>query len=131
MAYNIGDFVYTVTGVKAVITDKMYSEKKGCFYYGIMYDDMLSEDADLVYHESDLYPYEEEKLDYSVDIAIDSGVVICNIYEVNGSSKKHVARGHAHILHNGLIGIAQAVSYSARRAFMSVNNNSTTIEKEF
>ena len=130
MAYNIGDFVYTAAGVKALITDKMYSEKKGAFYYGIMYENS-TEDEDIVYHETDLFPYDEEKTDYAVDIAIDEGVVVCNIYEVTGDHKKHVARGHAHILHNGLIGIAQAVSYSSRRAFMSVNNNSTTIEKEY
>lgn len=130
MAYNIGDFVYTTAGVKAVITDKMYSEKKDVYYYGIMYDGM-GEDEDIVYHETDLFPYEEERIDYSVDIAVDEGVVVCNIYEVNGDTKKLAARGHAHILHNGVVGIAQAVSYSARRAFMSINNNSTFIEKEF
>lgn len=129
--YNIGDFVYTSAGVKAVITDKMYSDKKKAYYYGISYDDMCEDDEDIVYHEADLYPYEEEKTDYSVDIAIDDGVVVCNIYEVTGDTKKHVCRGHAHILHNGIIGIAQAVSYASRRAFMSVNNNSTTIEKEY
>ena len=130
MAYNIGDFVYTAAGVKAEIIDKMYSEKKSAFYYGIKYDDMCSDDEDIVYHESDLYPYEEERKDYSVDIAIDEGVVVCNIYEVIGSSKQHAARGHAHILHNGVVGIAQAVSYAARRAFMSINNNSINIERE-
>jgi DNA-binding XRE family transcriptional regulator len=31
------------------------------------------------------------------------------------------ARGHAHILHNGEVGMAQAVSYAAKRMFESLD----------
>ena len=127
--FNIGDRVTTISGLEAVITDKMYSEKKSAYYYGIQYNGMKEEEDDL-FSEDQLQLYTEEPPQYEVDTVIEEGVVVVAIYEVTKNNKTLKARGHAHILHDGVLGIVQATSYASRRALLGINNNSVYIEKE-
>lgn len=129
MAFNIGDRVTTISGLQAVITDKMYSEKKSAYWYGIQYDGMAQEE-DILFEESDLELFKEEPPQYKVETTIEDGVVIVEVFEITKDSKTIKARGHAHIMHNGALGIVQATSYASRRALLSINNNSVYIEKE-
>jgi hypothetical protein len=50
--------------------------------------------------------------EYHVEVDHADNVIIVRLLDANGNE---VARGHGHIIHEGAIGIAQAVSYASRR----------------
>lgn len=129
MAYNIGDKV-SVNGVgEAVITDRMYSEKNDKYLYSIRYIGR-SEEQDDLYDDDELQPFTVEKVDYELKAEISEGVVIFSVIEIKGSERTLVARGHGHMLRSDLLGVLQAASYAAKRAFTDNNNGDTYIEKE-
>ena len=49
---------------------------------------------------------------YRCDVEIADNVVVVRLLDASGDE---VARGHGHIIHEGALGIAQAVSYASRR----------------
>ena len=98
------------------ITDKMSSEAKGLFVYIIKLEDGRS----VIRDEHKLEPTRKQA-EYKVETEIADNVVIGIIYEVTEGKKIEVCRGHAHIIHNGAEGIAQACSYAYRRAFESID----------
>lgn len=68
--------------------------------------------------------YEEGQLEpaplpttYSWESHIDGNVAVCIMYATQGEKTWVCARGHAHIIHDGEVGMAQAISYAARRMF--------------
>ena len=130
MAFNIGDRVTTISGLEAVVTDKMYSEKKGMYYFGIQYKGMSEEESDLF--EEDQLQVMEESAEYDVetDINIADGMVIVSFYETKGGNRTLAARGHGHMLRKDALGIVQATSFAARRALLSINNDSVVVGKE-
>lgn len=72
--------------------------------------------------------YAEEQLevapipiDYSWQCHIDGNVAVATMIAKQGEKEWIYARGHAHIIHDGAVGMAQAVSYAARRMFESLD----------
>lgn len=128
MAYNIGDRV-SVKGQEALITDRMYSEKSDKYFYSIRYKGRNEEQDDL-YDDSELQPYVEEKVEYDLKMDISEGVVIFSVIEIKGDKRTLVARGHGHMLRNDLLGVLQASSWAASKAFTEHNGGETYIEKE-
>ena len=68
--------------------------------------------------------YAEEQLEpapiptsYSFEAHISGNVAVVTMNATQGEKTWVYARGHAHILHNGEVGMAQAVSFAARRMF--------------
>ena len=61
---------------------------------------------------------------------ISEGVVIFSAIEIRGDKRTLVARGHGHMLRNDLLGVLQAASWAARKAFTEHNGGETYIEKE-
>ena len=55
--------------------------------------------------------------DYRFEAHIDGNVAVVTMIATQGEKTWIYARGHAHILHDGEAGMAQAVSYAARRMF--------------
>ena len=55
--------------------------------------------------------------DYRFEAHIDGNVAVVTMLATQGEKTWVYARGHAHILHDGEAGLAQAVSYAARRMF--------------
>lgn len=55
--------------------------------------------------------------DYRFEAHIDGNVAVVTMIATQGEKTWIYARGHAHILHDGETGMAQAVSYAARRMF--------------
>lgn len=53
---------------------------------------------------------------------IEGNVAVTTMIATQGDKTWVYARGHAHILHDGEVGMAQAVSYSARRMFESLDS---------
>lgn len=129
--FNIGDKVMIIdTEECGTITDKLYSEGKGIFVYVIKPDDggrSVMRDEDEI-QEAII----EEPAEYEVvtDVNMNEGMVIVSIIEIKDESRSLVARGHGHLLRHDAIGITQATSYAARRALLSINNNSVEVEKE-
>ena len=128
MAYNIGDKV-SVKGQEAFITDRMYSEKSDKYFYSIRYKGHQEEQDDL-YDDSELQPYVEEKVEYDLKMEISEGVVIYSVIEIKGDKRTLAARGHGHMLRNDLLGVLQASSWAARKAFTELNGGEVYIEKE-
>lgn len=58
---------------------------------------------------------------YSFEAHIDGNVAVVTMNATQGNSTRIYARGHAHILHDGEVGLAQAVSFAARRMFESLD----------
>ena len=44
-------------------------------------------------------------------------LVVGIMYEVKGSTKTEIVRGHGHIIHEGALGKAQAASYSLKKIY--------------
>ena len=85
-----------------------------------------------VENESDGYcgMYAENQLelapiptDYSFEAHIDGNVAVVTMIATQGDKTWVYARGHAHILHDGEVGMAQAISYASKRMFESLDKN--------
>lgn len=60
-------------------------------------------------------------IDFRFEAHIDGNVAVVTMVATQGEKTWIYARGHAHILHNGEVGMAQAVSYAAKRMFESLD----------
>lgn len=60
-------------------------------------------------------------IDYSFEAHIDGNVAVVTMHATQGEKTWVFARGHAHIIHDGEVGMAQAVSYAAKRMFESLD----------
>lgn len=63
-------------------------------------------------------------LEYSWEAHIDGNVAVVTMNATQGEKTWVYARGHAHIIHDGAVGMAQAISYAARRMFESLDGDS-------
>ena len=59
---------------------------------------------------------------YTFEAHIDGNVAVCIMNAAQGDKTWIYARGHAHIIHDGEVGMAQAISYAARRMFESLDS---------
>lgn len=129
--FEIGNkVIVTDTAECGTITDKMYSEGRGIYVYVIKPDDggrSIMRDEDELQEAP-----KEESAEYDVvtDVNMQEGMVIVSIIEIKGESRNLVARGHGHLLRRDGLGITQATSYAARRALLSINDNSVNVDKE-
>lgn len=119
MNFNIGDKVIEIsTGIDGRITDKLYSEAKAQFVYVIKPSDggrSFTRDGD----EIELTPVDVE---YVIESEVLENLVLVVIYEVRGETKSEVCRGHGHVFHEGSAGIAQALSYASKKAFLAIDD---------
>ena len=118
--FNIGDYVWSKQYNKyGVIEDKLYSNKLDDWMYTVQFDDsgvpfikpLLGDDLEAV--DGKTYRWEVFQADNNVVTAV--------MYEVCGDSEKEVARQHGHIMHEGLIGVAQAASYAMKKVYIGMN----------
>lgn len=58
---------------------------------------------------------------YSWEAHIDGNVAVVTMNATQGDKTWVHSRGHAHIIHDGEVGMAQAVSYAARRMFEALD----------
>ena len=72
--------------------------------------------------------YSEEQLEpaplpitFTFESHIDGNVAVTIMKATQGEKTWIYSRGHAHIIHDGAVGLAQAVSYSARRMFETLD----------
>lgn len=108
-------------GKEGEIVDVLYSDASECYIYRIRFDgcntesrtDFLAGTFDIIEDEV----YEE----YTYQIEILENVVVAKLYRVTEDSKQEIARGHGHIIHEGVRGIAQATSYACRKVWEKVD----------
>lgn len=60
-------------------------------------------------------------IEYSFEAYVEGNVAVVTMNATQGEKSWVYARGHAHILHDGEVGMAQAVSYAAKRMFESLD----------
>lgn len=60
-------------------------------------------------------------IEYTFNATVENNVAVVCMIATQGEKTWVYARGHAHILHDGAVGEAQAVSYAARRMFESLD----------
>jgi hypothetical protein len=58
---------------------------------------------------------------YSWEAIIEGNVAVVTMTATQGEKTWIYARGHAHILHDGEVGMAQAISFAAKRMFESLD----------
>lgn len=129
MEFNIGDRVTVKKYNKpATVTDKLYSHRQDAWMYMVQPEDGM---VPLVRALSgdELTPLHETK-GYRFDVfTADSNVVTAVMYEVTGSGEREIDRQHGHIIHEGMIGVAQAASYALKKLYTNMNGGQF-IERE-
>lgn len=60
-------------------------------------------------------------INYTFEAHIDGNVAVVTMNATQGEKTWIYSRGHAHILHDGEVGMAQAISFAARRMFESLD----------
>jgi hypothetical protein len=116
MQFNINDEVIVKsTNDVGTITDKMRSEANGDFLYIIT----LNSGRSYMRRGDDLESVKQAE--YKVETEIADNVVIGIIYEIIDGKKFEVCRGHGHIIHKGVEGIAQACAYAYKKALAEVD----------
>lgn len=140
MEFNIGDRVRVcnyndlpahlknrgtarICGKDGEIVDKLWSGAKGCTVYRVLLDgksavssvDFPSQTLNLI--------SELDKKEYGYEFDYLERVVVAILYEYGEDSKTEVARGHGHIIHEGVAGIAQAASYALKKIYNQISEN--------
>lgn len=86
-----------------------------------MYEVILeSNGTKALYAESQLEPA-PIPTEYSWEAHSDGNIAVVTMTATQGEKSWIYARGHAHILHDGEVGMAQAISFAARRMFEALD----------
>ena len=122
MHFNIGDVVRVKNEV-ATVVDRLYSEIEGRYLYRLRFE---GEDRtnSAFFLEEDIVSYmAEPNKNYIVETEILNNVVIIKIFKSEKDSlvKEELVRGHGHIIHEGDVGIVQALSYALKKAYEKIN----------
>ena len=130
MSFNIGDSVIKKSkffGEKEIgtIVDKMYSEADSKFIYKVRFERDKVTFTRFVYEE-ELELCEEDvkaNVHYIVETEILENVAVVKILkrEENSTAREEIVRGHGHIIHEGDVGIVQALSYALKKAYEKIN----------
>lgn len=118
--FNIGNRVRQKSCTKeGVVKDVIIALSDNRVCYTILFDgDLLNttlkEEAVELAPPTATYNFEYEYLD---------NVVVARFYEYKGEEKTELAKGHGHILHDGILGIAQAASYASKRCYDKLAGN--------
>lgn len=113
----------SLCGEVGTVADKLWSEGNDCYVYRIRFDGFNRISSKM--WTADFFElFIEHPVEYKYEFDVANNVVIAVLYEVVGDRKTELARGHGHIIHEGVVGIAQASSYALKRIFMDVNGGS-------
>ena len=112
-----------------VVTDIWSSLAKERTMYEVCYE---SNGHKGMYSESQLEPA-PVPTEFRWEAHIDGNVAVVTMIATQGDKTWVYARGHAHILHDGEVGMAQAISFAAKRMFESLDSkqeNKIYLKKE-
>ena len=112
--------VAKIAGKEGVIIDKLYSEQKGQSIYKIHIDGAERRSgADFIEGSFERVGASE----YTYEFEFAENLVIARLYEIEDGKKIEIAKGHAHIFHDGVLGIAQASSYALKKIYEKLNGD--------
>ena len=117
--FQIGDRVKIPSKAETIgiVTDIWHSMAQGKTMYEVAYE---SNGCKGLYAEAQLEPA-PIPIEYSWEAHLEGNVAVVVMNATQGEKTWVYARGHAHILHDGEVGMAQAISYAARRMFESLD----------
>jgi hypothetical protein len=112
-----------VCGRDGEIVDKLWSAAQGRNIYRIKIDGALScSTVDFTEDMIDLIS-ELEKKTYKYEVEILNNLVLVKLFECDEASKTEIARAHGHIIHEGVVGVAQAASYAMKGIYIKAQEN--------
>ena len=109
---KVGDCVKTLDGDVGVIKDVLIAFDYPGYYYLVLLENSFAVRA---FSEDELTICAKSLVSFSVEFE-DNVVIVCVLKD--GIC---LARGHAHLLHDGDFGIVQACSYALKRAYESMD----------
>ena len=117
--FQIGDRVKIPAKANKIgkVSDIWTSLDKGVIMYAVENED---DGYCGMYAEEQLEPA-PLPIDYRFEAHIDGNVAVVTMIATQGERTWIYARGHAHIIHDGEVGMAQSVSYAAKRMFESLD----------
>lgn len=115
--------VARLAGKKAEIVDKVFSAAKGENYYLLKVEGRKGVST-VRFTEETFDAFEDSEVTYRYEFDYLDTVVVARLYEVKDGEELEVAKGHGHIIHEGIIGIAQASSYALKRIYEDLNGGS-------
>ena len=121
-AMNIGQRVQNAYGEAGMIIDRMYSEAEKDYYYSVKLDNRGEDDNGELY-TADEIRIVEDKTEYSVETEILSNVCVAKVFKKKDGKMQEVSRGHGHIIHEGDLGILQALSYAFKKAYEAIGGD--------
>jgi hypothetical protein len=116
-----------LSGERGTIMDKLYSGANDCYVYTIQFDS-FAEISKKHWRAEHLDKYVEKKVSYRLDMDVADNVVIAILIEQSeDGSETEIARNHAHIIHEGVFGIVQALSYATKKIYERMGGFSNVI----
>lgn len=112
--------VARLAGRKAEIVDKVFSEARDKGFYLLKVDGCKNVST-VCFTEEAFEAIEESEVTYRYEFEYLDTVVVARLYETKDGEELEVAKGHGHIIHEGVIGIAQASSYACKRIYEQLN----------
>ena len=101
------------------ITDKLYSEGSRGYVYSIQFDNYAAKSTKMWI--SELLELVKEDVSYAYEFEYLDNLVVARLFELRECSKQEIARGHGHIIHEGVLGVAQAASYALKRIYQKMS----------
>ena len=105
------------------VVDILWSNQKDCNVYRIHFDgyDKVSN----AFFECDALEHvpNKDRTTYTYEFEFLENLVVARFYEIKGDEKSEIAKGHGHIFHDGINGIAQASSYALKKIYEHINEN--------
>lgn len=137
MEFNIGDRILVrpyedipsesrtkaigrLCGKKGTIVDKLFSGCFDGFVYIIKFDD-FDITSKKMWTEDMFYILKEIPVRYEYEFEYGEDTVVAKLYEVRGEEKTEVESGIGRIIHDGVLGIAQASSYDLKKIYEKMN----------
>ena len=116
--FQVGDQVKipSKSGIIGTVSDVWHSLLQNKIMYAVTTDGSNM----ALYREDQLEPA-PLPTEYSFSTTVENNVAVVCMIAHQGDKTWVCARGHAHILHDGEAGMAQAVSYAAKRMFESLD----------
>lgn len=110
-------------GKEGEIVDIMNSVAKNRTVYKIHFDgDASCSRTEFTAEALDLIP-DAEAPTYTYEFEYLENLVVARLYEITGDSKTEICKGHGHIFHDGILGIAQAASYALKKIYLKLEEN--------
>lgn len=103
-------------GKTATVWDRQYSERESAYTYTLIIDG-YDKPSSVAFTAQMIE--EVATADYECKVIIEGGVAIIRLYK-NGTEVRY---NHAHIFHPDEAGVAQAISFAAKRLFLSYDEN--------